>query len=224
MRNPNILIACEESQAVCIEFRKLGANAFSCDIEPCTGGVPGWHLLGDVLNYMDSPATLKWDAIIAFPPCTHLAVSGAHLFAQKRADGRQQAAIKFFMKFAQSNCKHVCIENPVGIMSTHWRKPDQIIEPYMFGHPVTKKTCLWLKGLPKLVPTNLVTPEPPVSYGTKGRKMQKWMNDARSLKGKERSAVRSKTFQGIAEAMATQWYPVLMKELHNEQGSRTRTR
>ena len=142
-----ILVACEESQAVTIELRKLGHEAYSCDIEPCSGGYPEWHLQQDVIPLL----TQKWDMILAFPPCTHLAVSGAKWFAAKRADGRQQNAIDFFMQFANSDCPRIAIENPVGIMSTVWKKPDQIIQPWQFGHGETKKTCLWLKGLPTLV-------------------------------------------------------------------------
>jgi len=137
-----VLIACEESQAVTVEFRKLGHEAYSCDIEPCSGGHPEWHLQKDVRQVLED----RWDMIIAFPPCTHLAASGAAWFAQKRADGRQQAAIDFFMLFANHDCRHIAIENPVGIMSTAYRKPDQIIQPWQFGHGETKATCLWLKG------------------------------------------------------------------------------
>ena len=146
-----ILVACEESQAVTIELRRLGHEAYSCDIIECSGGHPEWHIKGDVLpllngdcefNTMDGERHAisgRWDMIIAFPPCTDLAVSGARHFAKKRADGRQQASIDFFMKFANAHCDMIAIENPAGIMSTHFRKPDQIINPYQFGHPETKK-------------------------------------------------------------------------------------
>lgn len=147
-----ILVACEESQAVTIELRKLGHEAYSCDIEPCSGGHPEWHLQQDVTQLLK----IEWDMIIAFPPCTHLAVSGARYFEEKRKDGRQQQGIDFFMMFANANCKKIAIENPVGIMSTKFRKPDQIIQPWQFGHGETKATCLWLKGLPKLEPTEIV--------------------------------------------------------------------
>lgn len=147
-----ILVACEESQAVTIELRRLGHEAYSCDIEPCSGGHPEWHLQVDALELLK----MKWDMILAFPPCTHLAVSGARYFEQKRKDGRQQAAIDFFMRFANADCPKIAIENPVGIMSTVWKKPDQIIQPWQFGHGETKKTCLWLKGLPPLIPTEIV--------------------------------------------------------------------
>ena len=182
-----VLIACEESQAVTIEMRKLGIEAFSCDIEPCSGGHPEWHIQGDVI-----PLLLEdWGIIIAFPPCTHLAASGAKWFKQKREDGRQQEGINFFMKFANCKCKRMAIENPVGIMSTIWRKPDQIIQPWMFGHGETKTTCLWLKNLPLLKPTNIVD----------GRNQSIW----KMPPSKERAKIRSKTFPGIAKAMAEQW-------------------
>jgi hypothetical protein len=152
-----VLIACEESQAVTIEMRNLGIEAFSCDIEPCSGNRPEWHIQGDVLPLLKE----EWDMVIAFPPCTHLAVSGAHLFPAKRADGRQQQGIDFFMEFTKLKCKYA-IENPVGIMSTLWRKPNQIIQPWQFGENASKKTCLWLNGLPKLTPTGIF---PPGNFG-----------------------------------------------------------
>lgn len=139
-----ILVACEESQAVTKELRKLGHEAYSCDIEPCSGGHPEWHIQADALEIIK----IKWDMIIAFPPCTHLAVSGARYFAEKKADGRQQKAIDFFMAFVNADSPKIAIENPVGIMSTKYRKPDQYIQPWQFGHGETKKTCLWLKNLP----------------------------------------------------------------------------
>ena len=132
-----ILVACEESQAVTIEFRALGHEAYSCDILPCSGGHPEWHIQGDVLPLLKE----KWDMVIAFPPCTHLAVSGAAHFAKKRADGRQQQGIDFFMEFTKLTCAYA-IENPVGIMSKLWRKPDQIIQPWQFGDSFQKQTCL----------------------------------------------------------------------------------
>ena len=182
-----ILVACEESQAVTIELRRLGHEAYSCDIEPCSGGHPEWHLQVDALELLK----MKWDMILAFPPCTHLAVSGARYFEQKREDGRQQAAIDFFMRFANADCPKIAIENPVGIMSTVWKKPDQIIQPWQFGHGETKKTCLWLKGLPTLVPTNIVD----------GREQRIW----KMPPSEDRAKNRAKTFPGIAKAMAEQW-------------------
>lgn len=199
----NVLIACEESQRVCIEFRKKGHFVFSCDIEECSGGHPEWHIKEDVLRILNGECGFttqngddwifprKWDLIIAFPPCTHLAVSGARYFEQKRKDGRQQQGIDFFMEFIKADCEKIAIENPIGIMSTHYRKPDQIIQPWMFGHGETKATCLWLKNLPKLEPTNIVD----------GREQRIW----RTPPGPERAKERSKTFPGIAKAMAEQW-------------------
>lgn len=189
-----ILVACEESQAVTIELRRLGHEAYSCDIEPCSGGHPEWHLQQDVIPLL----TQKWDMILAFPPCTHLAVSGAKWFAAKRADGRQQNAIDFFMQFANSDCPRIAIENPVGIMSTVWKKPDQIIQPWQFGHGETKKTCLWLKGLPTLVPTNIVD----------GREQRIW----KMPPSEDRAKNRAKTFPGVAKAMAEQWAGEIREE------------
>lgn len=200
-----VLIACEESQAVTIEMRNLGIEAYSCDIEPCSGGHPEWHIQGDVTPILEQ----EWDMIIAFPPCTHLAVSGAAWFEQKRKDGRQQQGIDFFMLFANTKCERVAIENPVGIMSNVWRKPDQIIQPYEYGEPYSKKTCLWLKGLPLLKPTNIVDKGEQVKYAS-GKSMPKWYADAFKLPPKERAAMRSKTFHGIAVAMANQWGGLLL--------------
>lgn len=182
-----VLIACEESQAVCIEFRKLGHEAYSCDILPSSGGHPEWHIQGDVTPLLKE----KWDIVIAFPPCTHLASSGARHFKQKIADGRQQEGIDFFMQFTGIECERVAIENPIGIMSSVYRKPDQIIQPWMFGHGETKATCLWLKNLPKLMPTDIV----------EGREQRIW----KMPPNKDRAKQRSKTFSGIAKAIATQW-------------------
>lgn len=182
-----ILVACEESQAVTIELRRLGHETYSCDIEPCSGGHPEWHLQVDALELLK----MKWNMILAFPPCTHLAVSGARYFEQKRKDGRQQAAIDFFMRFANADCPKIAIENPVGIMSTVWKKPDQIIQPWQFGHGETKKTCLWLKGLPPLIPTEIV----------EGREQRIW----KMPPSEDRAKNRAKTFPGIARAMAEQW-------------------
>lgn len=182
-----VLVACEESQEVCKAFRALGHEAYSCDVQDCSGGHPEWHIRTDVLEILDD----EWDLVIAHPPCTDLAVSGARWFPEKRANGSQQKSIDFFMRFANCRCNRVAIENPVGIMSTVWRKPDQIIQPYMFGHGETKKTCLWLKNLPKLVPTDIVS----------GREQRIW----KMPPSKDRSKLRSKTYPGIAKAMAEQW-------------------
>lgn len=182
-----ILLACEESQVVCKEFRKRGHEAYSCDIMDCSGGHPEWHLKRDVVPVLKQ----DWDMVIAFPPCTDLAVSGARWFKEKIADGRQQASIKFFMEFANCNAEKICIENPIGIMSSKWRKPEQIIQPWQFGHGETKATCLWLKGLPLLKETDVV----------EGREQKIW----KMPPGPERAKLRSKTYEGIAKAMAEQW-------------------
>ena len=195
-----ILLACEESQAVTKAFRDKGHEAYSCDLYETSGDHPEWHIQGDVLPLLHQ----QWDMIIAFPPCTHLASSGAAWFEAKRADGRQQAAIDFFMALANAKCDKIAIENPVGVMSSQYRKPDQIIQPYEFGDPFSKRTCLWLKGLPKLMPTNVVDPGESITYAS-GRKMPKWYADAWKLSPKERSKARSKTFPGIAQAMADKW-------------------
>jgi len=199
-----VLIACEESQEVCKAFRELGHEAYSCDILPCSGGHPEWHLQQDVLPLLEQ----EWDLIIAFPPCTHLAVSGAAWFKKKRENGQQQEGIDFFMKFANAKCSRIAIENPVGIMSSVWRKPDQIIQPYQFGEPFSKKTCLWLKRIPQLKPTNIVDRGEQVKYKS-GKSMPKWYADAFKLPPKERAILRSKTFLGIAKAMAEQWSKVI---------------
>ena len=182
-----VLIACEESQIVTIEFRKIGIETYSCDIDPCSGGFPEWHLQQDVISLFNR----KWDMILAFPPCTHLSVSGARWFKEKRKDGRQQQGIDFFMNFVDMDCEKISIENPIGIMSTLYRKPDQIIQPWQFGHGETKSTCLWLKGLPLLKSTNIV----------EGREHRIW----KMSPSEDRGRMRSKTYKGIAMAMAQQW-------------------
>ena len=208
-----VLLACEESQAVCTEFRKLGHEAYSCDILPTSGSNPDWHIQDDVLNVI---RTNHWDLMIAFPPCTHLAVSGARHFDQKRLDGRQQEGIDFFMEMVNAPIEHIVIENPVGIMSTEYRQPDQCIHPYFFGDPFSKKTCLWLKNLEPLKhykegdQLDLYDLKPKVTHTHKGefvtfssgKKMPKWYNDAA---GKNGGHLRSKTFPGIAKAMAVQF-------------------
>ncbi len=219
----NILVACEESQAVTIELRKLGHNAFSCDIIECSGGHPEWHIQQDVLPLLNGRCvfktcdgtshnvTDKWDMIIAHPPCTYLTVTGNRWFnierygdkAIQRARDREEA-IKFFMLFANADCERIAIENPVGIMSSEWRKPDQIIQPFEFGEPFSKKTCLWIKGLPPLIPTEIV-PGGERVYFESGKSMPKWYADLFNLPPHERAKARSKTFPGIARAMAEQW-------------------
>lgn len=190
-----VLVACEESQEVCKAFRALGHEAYSCDIQPCSGGRPEWHIQGDVLPLLKE----TWDLIIAHPPCTDLAVSGARWFEEKRRDGRQQKSIDFFMAFANCECERVAIENPVSIMSSVWRKPDQTIQPWMFGHPEKKATCLWLKGLPLLKATNDVRDY----MMTLPKNQQERLHYLPP--SPERAKLRSKTFPGIAKAMAEQW-------------------
>jgi len=182
-----VLIACEESQVVTEEFRLFGYEAYSCDNENFSGRRPDWHLKCDVASVIDA----GWDLIVAFPPCTHLCSSGARWFKEKRMDGRQQSAIDFFMLFADSSCPHIAIENPIGIMSTVFRRPHQVVQPWQFGHEETKATCFWLKGLPILTPTNVVD----------GREQRV----ARLSQNDDRSVIRSKTYSGIARAMAKQW-------------------
>lgn len=194
-----ILIACEESQAVTTAFRNHGAEAYSCDILPCSGGHPEWHIQGDAIPLLSE----HWDMVVAFPPCTHLACSGARWFFDKKKDGRQQQGINFFLQFTKLACPWA-IENPIGIMSRIYRKPDQIIQPFMFGDKASKKTCLWLSGLPKLNPTEVVGRGEHVEFES-GRRMPKWYAESWRLSKEERARLRSRTFAGIAKAMADQW-------------------
>lgn len=213
-----VLVACEESQRVCTAFRERGHEAYSCDIIECSGGHPEWHIMQDVLPLLNGRCAFnttdgaqhhipwRWDMIIAFPPCTHLAVSGARYFAMKRDNGQQRHGVEFFCQFLKADCDRVAIENPVGIMSGPYvgrhfpdlavlyglpRQPAQIIHPWQFGHGETKATCLWLKGLPPLLPTKIV----------EGREQRVW----KLSPGPGRAKERSKTFPGIAKAMAEQW-------------------
>lgn len=197
-----VLIACEESQAVCIEFRKLGHEAFSCDIQPCSGDHPEWHIHGDVMNVLRHDIIRpEWDMVIAFPPCTDLAVSGARYFKQKQADGRQQQSILFFEFFTHLKNRYVAIENPIGIMSSLYRKPDQIIQPWQFGHPESKSTCLWLNHrLPLLKPTDILTMPESGRWGNQTPSGQNRLGPSA-----DRAKLRSKTYPGIAKAMAEQW-------------------
>lgn len=214
----NILVACEESQAVCTAFREKGHNAYSCDILDCSGGHPEWHIKEDVLpllngncSFKTTDGTLhtingKWDMLICFPPCTDLAASGARHFEEKRKDGRQRDAIIFFAQFLNADCDKIVIENPVGIISGKYikehfpdlckeyglpRKPTQTIQPWQFGHGETKATCLWEKGVQPLEPTNIVS----------GRAERVW----RMPQSADRAKLRSKTYKGVAKAMAEQW-------------------
>ena len=218
-----VIVACEESQSVTIELRKQGHEAYSCDIIECSGGHPEWHIRWDALSIINGNCTFltedglihridgKWDMIIAFPPCTYLTVTGNRWFNVERYGEKavqrlkdREDAIKFFMAFANADCEKIAIENPVGIMSSEWRKPNQIINPYEFGDPFEKKTCLWLKGLPELKPTNIVE-APPRKHYESGKTMPAWYADCWHLPKEERAKLRSKTFPGIATAMAEQW-------------------
>ena len=202
-----ILVACEESQVVTKEFRSLGHEAWSCDILSCSGGHPEWHIQGDVVPILKD----NWDMVVAFPPCTHLAVSGAAHFAKKRADGRQQEGIDFFMQFTKlDHVPKVAIENPIGIMSKIYRKPDQIIQPYQFGEDASKRTCLWLKGLPILIETCRIVGR--MVTTPSGKVVERWANQCsnyghdKTSPSPERSRIRSKTYMGIAKAIANQWH------------------
>ena len=205
-----VLIACEESQRVTIEMRKLGNECYSCDIEAPSGGHPEWHIQQDVIPLLNGNCTFntmdgvshtiegEWDLIVAHPPCTYLTVSGNRWFnVEKYGDKAiermrlREEAYNFFMEFVNAKCEHIAIENPIGYMNSHYRKPDQIIQPWQFGHGETKATCLWLKNLPKLVPTNVV----------EGREGRVWRMGPSADRAKE----RSKTYPGIAKAIAEQW-------------------
>lgn len=235
-----VLVACEESQAVCKAFRERGHEAYSCDIIECSGGHPEWHIKGDALEvinpeYYDGRYGItpsisfytvdgdyhqfdgKWDMIIAHPPCTYLTVAANKLYnvekygekAVKRLADREKA-VKFFMAFVNAECDRKAIENPIGVISTRYRKPDQIIQPYQFGHPVRKSTCLWLYGLPPLIPTEIVDFECIHSGGKSGGYSgPSWVvrdesGKVLSYRDPRVSIARSKTYPGIAKAMAEQ--------------------
>ena len=229
-----VLVACEYSGTVRDAFIERGHDAMSCDLLPSEA--PGPHYQGDVRDILYRHHVSKeeqWDLVIAFPPCTDLCVSGARWFAEKRADGRQAASIEFFNLFTRMPIRWA-IENPVGIMSTQYRKPDQIIQPWQFGHGETKATCLWLNGLPKLTPTDIVAPEwavnpdgsinlsakgkrdNPTHFLTgrirvlKGAQRDQWERIHRCPPPPERWKIRSKTYKGIAAAMAEQWGAFIM--------------
>lgn len=218
-----VLVACEESQRVTIELRKLGNEAYSCDLLDCSGNHPEWHIKKDVtlllngncifstVDGVEHEISGKWDMIIAFPPCTYLTVTGNRWFNYEKYGDKaiqrmldRNDAIKFFMTIANADCDKIAIENPVGVMSTKWRKPDQIIEPFEYGDAYEKRTCLWLKGLPKLVPTKIVEIPDRIKFKS-GKTMAKWYVEAGNLTKEQRALVRSKTFPGIAKAMAEQW-------------------
>lgn len=220
-----VLVACEESQRVCKAFRTRGHQAYSCDIVPCRfTDNPGWHVVCDVFEIIDGytnfytqdgaihdeVAAGEWDLIIAHPPCTYLTCTGNRWFSDKygiKAQERKRQreyAIDFFMRFTKVSCGAMAIENPIGCMSTKYRKPDQIIEPYFFGDPYRKATCLWLKNLPLLKPTNIVDPEIYYYTASNGRikSDSKWRMTGHTW---NRAEIRSQTFPGIAKAMAEQW-------------------
>lgn len=228
----NVLIACEESQRVCTEFRRLGHNAFSCDITECSGGHPEWHIKQDVLPLLDGNVSFetedgsehkisgKWDLIIAHPPCTFLTVTGNRWFNEEKYGEKairrkkdREEAIRFFMAFVNADCDKIAIENPIGVMSTEYKKPEQIIHPWQFAisekEKTVKQTCLWLKNLPKLKPLHKEKPE--MAYhewttadGKKKRQIM-WYYETRCLPYNERAKAASKTFPGVAKAMAEQW-------------------
>lgn len=200
-----VLIACEESQRVCIAFRELGCEAYSCDIQPCSGGFPEYHIQDDVLNYLD----FSWDLIIAFPPCTYLTNAGAvrlfnpdHSIKDFERYKKGLAARDFFMKFYNSDCPRVCIENPVPMKIFDLPKCDQIIEPYYFGDPWKKRTCLWLKGIPPLFYTDIVEPLG-LWVGSTSRRNPGYKEYF--LSSNRDPKIRSKTFPGVSRAMAAQW-------------------
>jgi site-specific DNA-cytosine methylase len=207
-----ILVACEESQAVTKAFRKLGFEAYSCDLLPCSGGHEEWHFQEDMFEVIKREP--KFDLMIAFPPCTDLAVSGARHFERKIADGSQQKSIEFFMSVINAPIDRIAVENPIGIMSGKYRKPDQIIQPWMFGDKAQKSTCVWLKSLPKLEPTDIVEKGEFFEFVSKKgekKRMPMWYYKAlqEAKTPEQRRTLRSKTFQGIADAMAKQWGEVL---------------
>lgn len=221
-----VLIACEESQTVCKAFRALGHEAYSCDVQEPSGGRPEWHILGDALEAVKGGEIVtmdgqrhdigKWEMLIAHPPCTYLALAGNKWFKPEFADRfpdrqkQRKESIDFFMDIANADCDKIAIENPVGVMSSQWRKPDQYIEPYMFGDPEKKKTGLWLKGLPLLKPTNIV--EPVIIHCKSGANEPRWHMETMHLPKAERSRARSQTFPGIAAAMAEQWGGLVSEE------------
>ena len=223
-----VLVACEESQEVCKAFREQGHEAYSADLKECSGGFPEWHIVGDVVPLLDGDCSFitqggrwisitgRWDLIIAHPPCTYLTVTGNKYFntdkygkkAEQRWSDRVSGAV-LFMKFAAANCERIAIENPVGIMSTVYRKADQIIQPWQFAidesEQTEKTTCLWLKGLPKLKVRHKTKPEIRYHVSKSGKRQTEWYYSTRCLPHEKRSEAASKTFPGIARAMAEDW-------------------
>lgn len=242
MKVLNVLVACEESQRVCTEFRRLGHNAFSCDILKCSGGHPEWHFNQDVLEVIKNKGGMletgeelyidgNWDLMVAHPPCTYLAVSGAkwyyhpedkHLPIEQRrphpnfpnrAQDREDGA-NFFMALANADIEHIAIENPVGIMNSRFRKPDQVVQPYFFGDAASKSTCLWLKNLPQLKATKMVDKGEYIEFKS-GKRIPKWYSDGltKTKTAEERRTWRSKTFPGFAKAIAEQWSEYLLQNI-----------
>ena len=234
MRKLNVLVACEESQAVTKELRALGHNAYSCDLLECSGGHPEWHFNVDVFEIIANNGGLlqngkklkikgNWDLMVAHPPCTYLAVSGAQWYYHpedkemptelrrphprypNRAQDREDA-LSFFIALMEAPIERIAIENPIGVVSSRYRKPDQVVHPYMFGDEASKATCLWLKNLPKLEATKLVGKGERVVFKS-GKSQPKWYSDAfsKAKSPEERRTMRSKTFIGLAKAMAEQW-------------------
>ena len=230
----NVLIACEESQTVCRAFRKSGINAYSCDILPSSGGHPEWHFDCDIFKIIEDKGGIlengevlhidgNWDLMVAHPPCTYLSVSGArwyyhpddkHLPTHERRPHprfpnrrkHQEDALEFFIKLFESDIEKIAIENPVGIVSTRYQKPDQTVHPWMFGDEASKATCLWLKNLPQITPTRIVGKGERVVLSS-GKSLPKWYSDSfhTSISTEQRRTLRSKTFQGFADAIVTQW-------------------
>ena len=227
-----VLVACEESQTVCKAFRARGFEAYSCDIQDCSGGHPEWHIKGDVLPMLNGDISFttvggcdvtikgKWDLIIAHPPCTYLTVTGNRWFdVQQYGDAARQRfkerykAIVFFMQMALAWCDHVAVENPVGIIGSAWKSADQVIQPWQFGHPTVKKTCLWTRGLPLLKPTSIVEVDTSdvYEYVAKNGRIKHDSRNRSRCRTEDRAKHRSKTFPGIAEAMAEQWGNYIME-------------
>lgn len=220
-----ILVACEESQIVCKSFRDLGNESYSCDLEPCSGGHPEWHIQADVIPLLNGRCEFhtcdgklhevpgRWDMIISFPPCTYLTFAGNQMLSPKRRTPEQieerklkrEQAAHFFFDIVYADCDRIAIENPKGYMNQIYRKPDQIIQPYYFGDPERKTTCLWLKGLPPLLYLKVYPAPQPKRYSNSisGKKKAVYFTD--SVSGKDRAKIRSKTFPSIAAAMAAQW-------------------
>ena len=233
MKILRVLVACEESQAVTIEFRKLGHEAFSCDLLPCSGGHPEWHIMTDikkVLNgsfmaygqFWTEAGTVEsihnWDLMIAHPECTRLTVAANKYYKPEYSERfptineDREKAVEFFMMLVNANVPHIAIENPIGIMSTRYKKPAKVIQPYWFGDTERKGTCLWLKNLPKLTATNIVEPE--IIVHKSGRTDSRLHYETFKLPKEERRKARSKTFPGIAAAMAIQWSEYLLNEFN----------